>query len=114
MVIRIDQVPIQFPEPNGPSPNGAAAVQELLTLAEGRTSQDLAERERSLLPVPGQAPLQCAQLQGSYGRQPVQTLLCMGTASGRFLKVQVTAPSRQVRPVDPLPFVVEIARAARG
>jgi hypothetical protein len=30
MVIRIDQVPIQFPEPNGPSPNGAAAVQELL------------------------------------------------------------------------------------
>ncbi|HEX8237078.1 MAG TPA: manganese catalase family protein [Abditibacteriaceae bacterium] len=30
MVIRIDQVPIQFPEPNGPSPNSAAAVQELL------------------------------------------------------------------------------------
>jgi Mn-containing catalase len=30
MVIRIDQVPIQFPEPSGPSPNGAAAVQELL------------------------------------------------------------------------------------
>ena len=30
MITRIDQVPIQFPEPNGPSPNSAAAVQELL------------------------------------------------------------------------------------
>jgi hypothetical protein len=92
----------------------AAAVQEVLALAEGRTSQELSERDRTILAVPGQAPLQCARLQGTYGRQPVQTLLCLGTASGRYLKVQVTAPARQVRPVDPLPFVVEVAQAARG
>jgi hypothetical protein len=92
----------------------AAAVEESLALAERRTSQELSEGDRSVLAVPGQAPLQCTRLQGTYGRQPVETLLCLGTASGRFLKVQVTAPSRQVQPVDPMPFVVGIARAARG
>jgi len=30
MYVRLDQLPIEFPEPNGPSPNSAAAVQELL------------------------------------------------------------------------------------
>ena len=30
MYLRIDKLPIEFPEPNGPSPNSAAAVQELL------------------------------------------------------------------------------------
>jgi hypothetical protein len=92
----------------------ALAMREVLDLAEDRTSQNLAERERTRLEIPGQAPLQCATLQGTYGRQPVQTLLCLGTASGRYLKVQVTAPTRQVRPVDPLPFVVGITRAARA
>ncbi len=30
MYLRLDQLPIEFPEPNGPSPNSAAAVQELI------------------------------------------------------------------------------------
>ena len=30
MYLRIDKLPIKFPEPNGPSPNSAAALQELL------------------------------------------------------------------------------------
>ncbi len=92
----------------------AAAVGEALAMAGSRTSQSLVEGERSQIPVPGQAPLQCARLQGSYGRQEMQTLLCLGGAAGRFLKVVVTSPSRQVRAVDPLPFVVGVAQAARG
>ncbi|MBU8546051.1 MULTISPECIES: hypothetical protein [Roseomonadaceae] len=92
----------------------ARAVQDALALADRRTSQDITEGARSTLPVPGQAPLQCVDLRGTYGRQPVQTLICLGAASGRFLKVQVTTPQRQVRPADPLPFVVGIAQAARG
>ena len=35
-------------------------------------------------------------------------------AAGRYLLVQVTSPARQLRPVDPMPFVVGIAQAARG
>ncbi len=30
MYLRIDKIPVDFPAPNGPSPNGAAALQELL------------------------------------------------------------------------------------
>jgi Mn-containing catalase len=30
MYMRVDQVPFEFPEPKGPSPNAASAVQELL------------------------------------------------------------------------------------
>ena len=30
MILRIDKIAIELPEPNGPSPNSAAAVQELM------------------------------------------------------------------------------------
>jgi hypothetical protein len=92
----------------------SSAVSEVVAMAGTRTSQMIAERERSELAVPGGAPLSCARLEGTYGRQEVRTLVCLGAAAGRFLKVQVTSPARQVRPVDPLPFVVQIAQAARG
>ena len=59
-------------------------------------------------------PLSCARLEGTYGRQPVNTLVCLGSAAGRYIKVQVTSPARQVRPVDPMPFVVQVTQAARG
>lgn len=91
----------------------SAAVAEVVAVAGTRTSQQIAERDRSELQVPGGAPLSCARLEGTYGRQEVRTLVCLGAAAGRFLKVQVTSPARPVRPVDPLPFVVEIAQAAR-
>jgi hypothetical protein len=90
------------------------SVAEVVTLAGTRTSQQMAESGRSEVAVPGGAPLSCARLEGTYGRQAVQTLVCVGAAAGRFLKVQVTAPARPVTPVDPLPFVVTIAQAARG
>lgn len=91
----------------------SAAVAEVVAVAGTRTSQQIAERERSEIAVPGGAPLSCARLEGTYGRQEVRTLVCLGAAAGRFLKVQVTSPARPVRPVDPMPFIVEIAQAAR-
>jgi hypothetical protein len=92
----------------------SAAVAEVVAVAGTRTSQQIAESDRSELAVPGGAPLACARLDGTYGRQQVQTLVCLGAAAGRYLKVQVTSPARPVRPVDPLPFIVEIVQAARG
>jgi hypothetical protein len=91
----------------------SAAVAEVVAVAGTRTSQQIAERDRSELAVPGGAPLSCARLEGTYGRQEVRTLVCLGAAAGRYLKVQVTSPARPVRPVDPLPFIVEITQAAR-
>lgn len=91
-----------------------AAVNEALAMAGTRTSHRIVERGRADVDVPGQSPMRCANLQGTYGRQEVNTLVCVGAAAGRFLKVLVTAPARQVRPVDPVPFVIGIAQAARG
>jgi hypothetical protein len=92
----------------------ALAVQDVLAMADQRTSQAITDGERSVLAVPDQAPLQCIDMRGTYGRAEVRTLLCVGEAAGRFLKVQVTTPVRQVRPVDLRPFVVGIAQSARG
>lgn len=92
----------------------SAAVAEVVALAGTRTSQQIAERGRSEIAVPGGAPLSCARLEGTYGRQEVRTLVCLGAAAGRFLKVQVTSPSRAIRPVETEPFIAGIAQAARG
>jgi hypothetical protein len=92
----------------------AGSVREVLAVADTRTNHRIAERERREIAVPGGAPLSCARLEGTYGRQEVGTLVCVGAAAGRFLKVQVIAPARQVRPVDPVPFVVAVTQAARG
>jgi hypothetical protein len=92
----------------------ALAVDEVLAAAGARTRQVMTERARSDIAVPDGAPMRCARLGGTYGRQEVTTLVCLGPAAGRFLKVQVTSPARQVRPVDPVPFVVGVAQAARG
>ncbi len=90
------------------------AEQEALQVAERRTNHRLASRERFAQAVPGGAPLACTRLESTYGRQPVQTVVCVGEAAGRFLKVQVTSPARQVRPAEPIPFIVAVTRAVRG
>jgi hypothetical protein len=92
----------------------SSAVAEVVSLAGTRTSQQIAESGRTTFAVPGGPPLSCARLDGTYGRQPVNTLVCLGAAAGRFLKIQVTSPVRQVRPVDPMPFVAGVTQAARG
>lgn len=92
----------------------SVAVREVVAIAGTRTSQQIAERERREVAVPGGQPLACSWFDGTYGRQEVRTLLCLGAAAGRFIKFQVTAPARPVRPVDPMPFVVEVTRAARA
>ena len=90
------------------------AVGEVMAAASARTRQVMTERDRREVAVPNGAPMNCARLAGTYGRQEVTTLVCVGPAAGRFIKVQVTMPSRQVRPVDPIPFVVEVTQAARA
>ena len=92
----------------------ATAVAEVMALAGTWTSLRLAEGGRSEIAIPDGAPLSCARLQGTYGRQQVQMLVCLGAAAGRYLKVQVTTPQRQVVPVDAESFVTAIAQAPRA
>jgi len=89
------------------------ALGEVMAAAGARTRQVMTERERRDVAMPSGEPMQCARLAGTYGRQEMTTLVCIGPAAGRFVKVQVTSPTRQVRPVDPMPFVIGVAQAAR-
>ncbi len=58
--------------------------------------------------------LRCVRLQGTFGRSPVQRLVCVGAAAGRYLRVQVTQPAAGVPGADADAFAVAMLRAARG
>ncbi|MFC3126643.1 hypothetical protein ACFOD4_16380 [Pseudoroseomonas globiformis] len=88
-------------------------VAEALNPAPGRS---MAESTRHVLPAEGGGPLQCAVLEGTYGRSPMWQQVCVGVAAGRFLKVFVAVPTRQktLLQLDADAFTLDIARAARG
>ncbi|MBB3898437.1 hypothetical protein [Roseococcus suduntuyensis] len=55
--------------------------------------------------------LRCAALEGSYGRQPVQSTFCVGTAGGHVLRLRVTM-MRDAAPVaDARAFLLQVARS---
>lgn len=88
-------------------------VAEALMPAPGR---QMAEAGRRALEVPGGAPLQCAVLDGTYGRTAMWQQLCVGVAAGRFLKVFIAVPVRQrdLLAMDADGFTRAIAQAARN
>lgn len=88
-----------------------AAVAEVAEAPTGRTGRRLAERSRVSVPDPG---LRCALMEGSFGRAPVTRHLCLGVAQGRFVKVQVTMPTRTPPPADAIAFASGAVRAVRG
>nr|MCV4209292.1 hypothetical protein [Roseomonas sp. SXEYE001] len=94
-------------------PEVERAISEGTGLPADRTGRELAVAGRSPVTVPG-GDLSCALLEGSFGRLRVERHVCVGVAAGRFLRVQVTMPSRSGTAVDARGFAAEIARAARG
>ena len=91
----------------------ATAVREASEGATGRGARRLAEAQRVTLPVDGTPGLRCARMEGTFGRAPVRRLVCIGGASGRYLRVQVTMPDRGA-PADADAFAAAMLRAARG
>lgn len=89
------------------------AVRELSALQHNRTGRSLEETGRSTLALPNARPLQCAALSGRYGRVPVSLEICVGLAAGRFLKVQVTMPSRTPALADAHAFAQAVGAAAQ-
>ncbi len=90
------------------------AVREATTLPPRTTGRALAEQRRRTIAAPGGPGLACADLAGNFGRTPIERLVCVGTASGRFVKVQVTMPDRSPPVADAAGFAAAAAAAARG
>ncbi len=64
---------------------------------------------------PARSPLlRCAELEGTYGRQPVQSTICVGAAGGQLLRLRVSMPRRDPAPADTRAFLAEIVAALRA
>ncbi|WP_426956348.1 hypothetical protein [Muricoccus radiodurans] len=94
-------------------PEVERAVAEGTTLPQDRTGRRLAERSRTPVSARG-GPLTCSTLGGTFGRNPVERHVCVGVAGGRFLRVQVTMPSRSPPVADAEAFATAVATAVRG
>jgi len=63
---------------------------------------------------PEENPLfRCAELEGTYGRQPVQSMICVGAAGGQLLRLRVSMPRRNPPLADSRAFLSEIVAALR-
>jgi len=88
-------------------------VADAIRAAEARTQLRLREGERTDITAVAGTPVSCVRLTGLYGRQPVSNLVCLGAPAGRLLRVEIFMPDRgQIRPVDPIPFVIGLMTAA--
>ena len=104
----------------GPLPDGvqSEAVQAeyrrwLAETARGAASRRLRVASESLQPA--QSPLfRCAEMEGTYGRQPVQSVLCVGAAGGKLLRVRVSMPRQDPPVADSRAFVRDITAALRA
>ncbi|WP_424134556.1 hypothetical protein [Roseomonas chloroacetimidivorans] len=94
-------------------PEVERAVREGTALPTERTGRELSVADRDPVPARG-GELSCALLQGRFGRTQVERQVCVGAAAGRFLRVQVTMPTRGGSVGDARAFAAEIAAAARG
>ncbi len=79
-----------------------------------RTGRALVERSRSTVTLPGGGSLDCATLGGTLGRNPVEWQVCVGAIGGRFLRTEVTMPSRNPPAADAAGFARAVAAAAQG
>lgn len=55
----------------------------------------------------------CAELEGRYGRQPVQSMICIGAAGGQLLRVRASMPRRDPPLADSRAFLRDIVAALR-
>jgi len=88
-----------------------SAVMEVTEAPQGRTGRRLTERDRFTIADPG---LRCAVMEGAFGRAPVTRHVCVGSAQGRMVKVQVTMAASRTPAGDATAFAAEALRAVRG
>jgi hypothetical protein len=109
--------PVAATPPND-GPNDPEAQSEFQRwVAESARGQGPARRlsVASEFHEPPSAPLmRCAAMEGTYGRQPVQSLVCVGAAGGHMLRIRASMPRHTPPVADPRAFVREVAAALRG
>ncbi len=104
--------PVGADLPDGPdSPAASAAFQaELHEAVQGR---DRARHLREVRRFPLDSAFTCAALEGTYGRQPVEALVCAGGVGGNLVRLKVSMPKQQPALADAQGFASAIIAALR-
>ena len=112
---------VQVMSAEGAMPDGvtAAAVQADFQRWVAETTRG-ASASRRLRVIgesnqPTSGPLfRCAEMEGTYGRQPVHGMICVGAAGGQLLRIRVFMPRRDPPSADPRAFIRDITTALRA
>ncbi|MCO6415973.1 hypothetical protein JYK14_07260 [Siccirubricoccus sp. KC 17139] len=92
-------------EATQPAPARSLTAQSRLTIPDPRPERG-----------PGAAPpgLACTETAGTYGREPVAGMVCVGAAQGALLRLRVLMPDQDPPPGDARAFAAAILAALRG
>lgn len=112
---------VQVMRAEGPMPDGvgAAAVQAEYQRWVAETTRGSGAHRRLRVVAESNQPeagplFRCAEMDGTYGRQPVQGMICVGAAGGQLLRVRVFMPRRDPPATDPRGFIRDITAALRA
>ncbi|WP_424811389.1 hypothetical protein [Roseococcus sp. YIM B11640] len=97
------------------SPAVQQEYQRSVTEAERGTGPHRRLRVANEFNEPEADPIfRCAELEGTYGRQPVQSMICVGAAGGQLLRVRASMPRRTPALADSRAFLREIVSSMRN
>jgi len=69
-------------------------------------------RQRAVIVLPAAQPaLRCAELEGTYGRQAVESLACVGIFGGQLVRLRLTHIRRESRMAEARGFAEALAAA---
>lgn len=92
-----------------------AAEEELARFVADNTSGTPMHRrlrQRALVALPaGQPVLRCAELDGTFGRQPVESLACAGVFGGQLMRLRLSHVRRDGRMAEARGFAEGVAAA---
>lgn len=90
------------------------ALQHFVSDTTGNTPMHRRLRPRQALALPESQPLlRCNELDGTFGRQAVESLACVGTFGGQMVRLRVSHVRREGRMAEARSFAEQLALTLR-
>ena len=108
---------VQVLRPAAALPDGAASPEARAEFARWRDTATTEGGRNRRLRVVGETDeanlFRCAQMEGTYGRTPMRSTICVGAAGGQLLRLRLTQQRLEPPPADDRAFIAAIAEALR-
>jgi hypothetical protein len=114
-VVKLAPVGEALPDGPGSAAATAAFLAELNDAVQGSDrARHMHEVRRFPLEAAGNSALNCALLEGTFGRQPVEGLVCAGAVGGNLVRLRVSMPKVAPTLADAPGFAREIIASLRA